>query len=59
MRNILSKLSTVIAAGAVLCVGTSCTDLTETPYTEITQANFHPTAADLAALDELLPPLPQ
>jgi SusD family. len=50
MRNILSKLSTVIAAGAVLCVGTSCTDLTETPYTEITQANFHPTAADLAAL---------
>ena len=35
----------VVAAGAV-----SCTDLTETPYTEVTQANFNPTATDLAAL---------
>jgi hypothetical protein len=28
----------------------ACTDLTETPYTEITEANFNPTASDLAAL---------
>ena len=28
----------------------SCTDMTETPFTEITEANFQPTAADLAAM---------
>src|SRR5690242_19916203 len=49
MRYSLSKLSAVFAIGA-LVAGSSCTDLTETPYTEITQANFHPTTADLAAL---------
>jgi len=49
MRYSLSKLSAVLAVGA-LVASSSCTDLTETPYTEITQANFNPTAADLAAL---------
>lgn len=49
MRNLLSKLSAVFVVGA-LVGASSCTDLTETPYTEITQANFNPTAADLAAL---------
>ena len=49
MRYSLSKLSAVLAVGA-LVASSSCTDLTETPYTEVTQANFNPTAADLAAL---------
>jgi starch-binding outer membrane protein, SusD/RagB family len=50
MRHIISKLSvTLVAAGAVIG-NTSCTDLTETPYTEVTEANFNPTAADLATL---------
>lgn len=49
MRHIVSKLSAVLLA--VTAVGSmSCTDLTETPFTEVTQANFKPTAADLAAL---------
>ena len=49
MRHIMSKLSTALAAVAV--VGSlSCTNLTEVPYTEVTEANFNPTAADLAAL---------
>jgi hypothetical protein len=48
MRNIRSKLSVTLAAAAF--AGASCTNLTETPYNEVTQANFKPTAADLAAL---------
>src|SRR4051812_1170256 len=50
MRTLLSKLpvlGVVVLAGAGAI---SCTDLTETPYTEVTEANFKPTAADLAAL---------
>ena len=42
-------LKTSILLGALL--GTAgCTDLTETPYEEITEANFNPTASDVAAL---------
>jgi starch-binding outer membrane protein, SusD/RagB family len=42
-------IKTSIMLGALL--GTvGCTDLTETPYEEITEANFNPTAADVAAL---------
>jgi starch-binding outer membrane protein, SusD/RagB family len=42
-------LPALLALGVTL--GTvACTDLTETPYTEITEANFNPTASDLAAL---------
>jgi hypothetical protein len=49
MRNLLSKMSVTLAV--VAAVGSSsCTDLTEVPYNEVTQANFKPTAADLAAL---------
>ena len=49
MRHIISKLS--IALLTVATVGSlSCTDLTEVPYTEVTEANFAPSAADLAAL---------
>src|SRR5262245_3704909 len=47
MRH-LAKLS-VLAAAAVVGL-TSCTDLTEAPFNEVTQANFKPTSADLAAL---------
>ena len=51
MRSNFSKLSVL---GVVALVGAAgmnaCTDLTETPYTEVTEANFKPTSADLAAL---------
>ena len=46
MRNILSKYLPVLA----LFGGVACTDLTETPYDQVTEENFNPTAADLAAL---------
>jgi starch-binding outer membrane protein, SusD/RagB family len=49
MRNIISKLSVTLALSAVVGVN-SCTNLTESPYDQVTQANFKPTAADLAAL---------
>ena len=42
-------LPALVAVGLALGSG-ACTDLTETPYTEITEANFNPTASDLAAL---------
>ena len=49
MRHIISKLS--VALLPIAAVGSlSCTDLTEVPYTEVTEANFNPSAADLAAL---------
>jgi hypothetical protein len=46
MRKCAAGLAVV---GAALG-GAGCTDLTETPYTEITEANFKPSTADLAAL---------
>src|SRR5919106_1679207 len=49
MRNALKQYAAALAVVAVLG-GAGCTDLTETPYTEVTEANFNPTAADLAAL---------
>ena len=42
-------LPALVAVGVALGAA-ACTDLTETPYTEITEANFNPTASDLAAL---------
>ena len=49
MRHLTTKLSATLVA--VLAFGSmSCTDLTEVPYTEITDKNFNPSAADLAAL---------
>ena len=50
MRQIISKLSVALVAGSVAFASVSCTDLTEVPFTEVTEANFNPTAADLAAL---------
>jgi starch-binding outer membrane protein, SusD/RagB family len=50
MTRILGRgLPALVAAGVALG-SAACTDLTETPYTEITEANFNPTASDLAAL---------
>lgn len=49
MRYNISKITATLAI--VAAIGSaSCTDLTETPYNEVTQANFNPTEADLAAL---------
>jgi starch-binding outer membrane protein, SusD/RagB family len=50
MKLTIQKCSTVLAVVGVMVGGMSCTDLTETPYTEVTEANFNPTAADIAAL---------
>ncbi|MEP6492049.1 MAG: RagB/SusD family nutrient uptake outer membrane protein [bacterium] len=50
MRQFISKLAVAVVSGAVLLGNASCTDLSETPFTEVTQANFKPTATDLAAL---------
>jgi len=49
MRPTLSRLSATLAVIAAFG-SASCRDLSETPFTEVTQANFNPTAADLAAL---------
>lgn len=46
MRAYFSKCLPVLA----LFGSVACTDLTETPYDQVTEANFNPTAADLAAL---------
>lgn len=50
MRHTLTKCAALLAVAATALGGASCTDLTETPFTEVTEANFKPTAADLAAL---------
>jgi len=50
MRHHISKLAATVAVAVAVLGGVSCTDLAETPYTEITEANFKPTAADLASL---------
>lgn len=46
MRNLITKG----LAGFALLGALACTDLTETPYEEITEANFNPTAADVPNL---------
>lgn len=48
-RKRLNSVAAVVVFGATLGV-TSCTDLTEVPREEITEANFNPTAEDLTAL---------
>jgi len=40
----------MLALVAVTLSAAACTDLTEVPYTEITEDNFNPTPADLAAM---------
>lgn len=49
MRSLLRTGSLLVVLVTVLGV-VACTDLSEHPTTEITEANFDPTAADLAAL---------
>jgi hypothetical protein len=48
--NARRRLLAILAVVGTTIGGLSCTDLTETPFNEVTQANFNPTAADLAAL---------
>ncbi len=49
MTHTISKC--VASLALVAALGTSsCTDLTEAPFTEVTAANFNPTASDLASL---------
>lgn len=50
MRHSLAKYVPAAALFATTLGATACTDLTEVPYTEITEANFNPTDADLAAM---------
>ncbi len=50
MRKVTPR-SALLVLGMFAVLGTaSCTDLTETPYNEVTPQNFHPTAQDVAAL---------
>ncbi|HEY8484643.1 MAG TPA: hypothetical protein VIL13_08540 [Longimicrobiales bacterium] len=48
MRHSIRHLSALALFAALSSA--ACTDLTEVPYTEITEANFKPTAGDLAAM---------
>ena len=50
MTRILGRGLPALVAVGITMGAVACTDLTETPYTEITEANFNPTASDLAAL---------
>lgn len=50
MTRIPGRGLPVLFAAGIALAAAGCTDLTETPYTEITEANFNPTAGDLAAL---------
>ena len=51
MRFLNSRSAPVLLCAAALTVGgAACHDLTEVPYTQVTDANFHPTAKDLGSL---------
>ena len=50
MRRNNSSYAFVLLSLAMGMVTASCTDLTESPYDQVTAANFHPTAQDLASL---------
>lgn len=50
MKSMSSKRLAAFALLGATMAAPACTDLTETPYAEITEANFNPTAGDLAAL---------
>ncbi|HEX6938083.1 MAG TPA: RagB/SusD family nutrient uptake outer membrane protein [Longimicrobiales bacterium] len=43
------RLAALTLMGAVFAAP-GCTDLTEVPYTEVTESNFHPTANDIGSL---------
>jgi hypothetical protein len=48
-HKVTRYLTGLLGAGMALGIG-GCTDLTEAPYTEVTEANFHPTASDIGSL---------
>ena len=50
MTYILRKYVPAIAVLGATLGTVSCTDLTEAPFTEITEANFNPTPSDLASI---------
>ncbi|HET7552151.1 MAG TPA: RagB/SusD family nutrient uptake outer membrane protein [Gemmatimonadaceae bacterium] len=51
MTQAFSKyLAALTLGGALLLAAEGCTNVTETPYGEVTAANFHPTANDLTSL---------
>ena len=50
MTRVLAKYMTVFAVVGATLGAAACTDLSENPVTEITEENFNPTEADLAAL---------
>lgn len=45
-----TRYITIVALGSLLVVSSSCTDLTESPSSQITSENFNPTREDLGAL---------
>jgi len=50
MKQAFSTYLRGLLSGAVLLAGTACTDLTETVYDEVTDANFKPGPSDLGAI---------
>jgi hypothetical protein len=46
----LARSAALLCLGMALAITTACTDLTEVPYTEVTDQNFKPTDKDLGAL---------
>ena len=50
MMRLLGRYPRMLALVAVTMGAAACTDLTEVPYTEITEDNFNPTPNDLAAM---------
>lgn len=50
MRPMWTKRLAALAFLGAIVAAPACTDLTETPYAEITEANFNPTEKDLASL---------
>ncbi|HEX5437856.1 MAG TPA: RagB/SusD family nutrient uptake outer membrane protein [Gemmatimonadaceae bacterium] len=50
MRYPYAKCALVLFGLGMMVAASACTDLTESPYTEVTDANFNPTAKDLASL---------
>src|SRR5690242_6043970 len=50
MRQNYTKYALALLSLGMAFSMAACTDLTETPYTEVTDANFNPTAKDIASL---------
>ena len=50
MRHRSARCHSALLALGVAVVVASCTKLTESPFTEVTDQNFNPTAKDIASL---------